>query len=257
MEGVSFGVLHAASCSALPPHWAGQAGGVPLVDYRVRSIRASDAVAQGQCIHADYPRRLAPLVKRGGPASGKAGSNHFDDAYEDLVTYALPVLRKHGFPATVFVPTAYVGRSNVWDHPKGSPVMALMSADAIREWADKAIEFGAHSHTHPELDALDPVALEEELEGSREELERIINAPVTSFAYPYGNYNSDVRAAVGRKFELAFTTENGVNTLGTDLLRLHRTMVKPGQSMLHFASRLRFGRSIPEDLRRKLRDKLW
>lgn len=44
----------------------------------------------------------------------------FDDAYEDLVRHAFPVLRKHEFPATVFVPTAYVGRSNVWDHPKGS-----------------------------------------------------------------------------------------------------------------------------------------
>ena len=33
----------------------------------------------------------------------------FDDAYADLCAHAFPILEKHSFPATVFVPTALVG----------------------------------------------------------------------------------------------------------------------------------------------------
>ena len=34
----------------------------------------------------------------------------FDDAYRDFATHAWPVLRSHGLPAVLFVPTAYPGR---------------------------------------------------------------------------------------------------------------------------------------------------
>ena len=177
----------------------------------------------------------------------------FDDAYDDLVRYAFPVLQEHKFPATVFVPTAYAGRSNIWDQRKGSAPIEIMTASTISEWAGKGIEFGAHSRTHPALDNIDPVALEDELAGSREDLEKIIDAPVVSFAYPYGNHNCKVREATGRSFRLAFTTEDGINTLGTDLLQLRRTMVKPGQSMVDFASRVWFGHSIPENAKARVR----
>jgi peptidoglycan/xylan/chitin deacetylase (PgdA/CDA1 family) len=39
----------------------------------------------------------------------------FDDAYKDNLHYALPVLRQHGCPFTLYVPTALVeGRGEVW-----------------------------------------------------------------------------------------------------------------------------------------------
>ena len=177
----------------------------------------------------------------------------FDDAYDDLVRHAFPVLQEHNFKATVFVPTAYVGQGNIWDQRNGRPPIGLMNAGAIREWAGKGIEFGAHSRTHPELDNIDGSACAEEIMGSRDDLEKMIDAPVVAFAYPYGNYNREVQDAVGRSFRLAFTTEDGMNTLGTDLLRLHRTMVEPEQSMVDFVSRVRFGCSIPEHERKRLR----
>lgn len=39
----------------------------------------------------------------------------FDDGYEDTLTAALPALRRHGVPATVFVTTGYPGRPFWWD----------------------------------------------------------------------------------------------------------------------------------------------
>lgn len=35
----------------------------------------------------------------------------FDDAYASLTEHALPLLERHGFSATVYVPTALVGRT--------------------------------------------------------------------------------------------------------------------------------------------------
>lgn len=177
----------------------------------------------------------------------------FDDAYADLADHALPVLREHGFRAVVFVPTAYIGESNIWDQAKGSASIRLMTADSIKKWAVHGIEFGAHSRTHPELDGICASALPEEVAGSQAELERIIESPVFAFAYPYGNHNERVEEAVGRCFRLAFTTEDGLNNLGTNLMRLRRTMVQPDDSLVDFASRVQFGLSIPEHTRARMR----
>ena len=177
----------------------------------------------------------------------------FDDAYANLVEYAFPVLRKHRFKAVVFVPTAYIDQSNIWDQANGSAPIRLMSADSIKRWAADGIEFGAHSRTHPELDRISAAALQEEVEGSRAELEKIVEAPVAAFAYPYGNYNRQVEEVVSRNFRLAFTTEDGLNNLGTNPMRLHRTMVQSGDTLVDFASRIRFGYSIPEQTKARIR----
>jgi peptidoglycan/xylan/chitin deacetylase (PgdA/CDA1 family) len=42
----------------------------------------------------------------------------FDDGYRDLYDEALPVLKRLGMPATVFVPTAYMGTNNLLDHDR-------------------------------------------------------------------------------------------------------------------------------------------
>ena len=41
----------------------------------------------------------------------------FDDGYKDILINAVPILRKHGVSCTIFLPTDWVGRSEVpwWD----------------------------------------------------------------------------------------------------------------------------------------------
>ena len=56
--------------------------------------------------------RLADVlaaVRRRTPLPRRALLITFDDAYRDFQTLAWPVLKRHGVPATLFVPTAYVG----------------------------------------------------------------------------------------------------------------------------------------------------
>jgi len=58
---------------------------------------------------------------------------------------------------------------------------------------------------------------------------------------------------VSRNFRLAFTTEDGLNNLGTNSMRLHRTMVQSDDTLVDFASRIQFGYSMPEQTKARIR----
>jgi glycosyltransferase involved in cell wall biosynthesis/peptidoglycan/xylan/chitin deacetylase (PgdA/CDA1 family) len=165
----------------------------------------------------------------------------FDDAYADIATYALPVLEKYGFGAVVFVPTAYIGGTNVWDEARGTGTLRLMTASQICDWAARGTEFGSHGRTHRALVALSSEELKEEVLGSREELARVISAPVRLFAYPYGLQDDAVVERVRGTYEMAFTTEPGINYLGTDRYLYRRISVQPDDTLLDFQFRLRTG----------------
>jgi len=63
----------------------------------------------------------------------------FDDGYVDLVEHALPVLRRYGFGAAVYVVTGQFGGTNAWDEALGRSTLRLMTADQIRYWASQGI----------------------------------------------------------------------------------------------------------------------
>jgi glycosyltransferase involved in cell wall biosynthesis/peptidoglycan/xylan/chitin deacetylase (PgdA/CDA1 family) len=175
----------------------------------------------------------------------------FDDAYADVARHALPVLRRHGFGAAVYVASATIGKTDLWTKSAGT--IQCMTADEIRRWAKDGIEFGAHSRTHADLTALSPAELAHEVGGSADELQHVLGERVVTFAYPYGFYDDTVRREVERHFDLAFTTDRGVNTLSTDLHALRRTMVQPSDSLLDLECRLLFGWDPYERLRARVR----
>ncbi len=134
----------------------------------------------------------------------------FDDAYADFYTHAAPVLRAHKLPATVFLPTAYVGRTNAWP---GQPVWVketpLMSWEQIAELAQAGIQFGSHTVNHPDLTALPPAEAERELAESRRSIEERTGHKVEHFCYPYGKWNAAVCDAASRVYRTACSTIAG------------------------------------------------
>jgi len=52
---------------------------------------------------------LLAAARTGTPLPPRALLLTFDDAYADFATHAWPVLKRHGLPATLFVPTAFPG----------------------------------------------------------------------------------------------------------------------------------------------------
>lgn len=125
-------------------------------------------------------------AERTGNAKGLIGLT-FDDGYEDFLEYALPVLERFGFSATVFVVAGMLGGANDWEFrfdPR--PQMKLLTVEGVREVAARGMEVGSHSMSHPKLSSLDPEMLEEEVGGSRQVLSEVLGEAVDGFCYPYG-----------------------------------------------------------------------
>jgi peptidoglycan/xylan/chitin deacetylase (PgdA/CDA1 family) len=173
----------------------------------------------------------------------------FDDAYADLVEHALPVLEKHGYPATVFVPTSLIGGELKCNPRQPGPRLAIMSREQIREWSNRGVTFGSHSRTHADLVAIPVEQAEEEIASSKLELEEIVEHPVTAFAYPYGKLDSDIERIVGGSYAAAFTTEEGINDSSTPLTRLKRTMVQHKDTVADVLLRARYGKSVLDKVR--------
>jgi peptidoglycan/xylan/chitin deacetylase (PgdA/CDA1 family) len=130
----------------------------------------------------------------------------FDDAYRSTVEQGLPVLERHGVPATVFAPTDWVGRDEPmswpgieeWvDGPHRDELLCL-GWDGLGELAERGWEVGSHTRSHPRLPQVAEGALADELAGSREMLAERMGRPCDSIAYPYGDYDERVAAAAGQ-----------------------------------------------------------
>ena len=176
----------------------------------------------------------------------------FDDAYADLVEYAFPVLRKHDFTATVFVVTGEIGGENSWDKKSGSAAIRCMNVDEIKRWSGEGIEFGAHTRTHLDLTTLSEHELEEEIAGSGRELAVILGKIPSSFAFPFGAYNSIVQERVKKSYQLAFTSDEGLNDLTTHPHSLRRIMIQTRHSLLDFALNVEHGFNPIERLRARI-----
>lgn len=167
----------------------------------------------------------------------------FDDAYEDVATYALPVLEHYRIPAVIYVPTAMVGKSNAWDEGNAFPKRRLMSEEQIRHWAARGVEFGGHGRRHVDLTTLSPAELEREVAGCQEDLTRLLGTRAPSFAYPFGAQNQAVREVTARHFDNAVGISEGRNGRGQDRMDLRRTYVLPTDLGVDFVARAALGHS--------------
>lgn len=160
-------------------------------------------------------RQVGALLRRGYRAvtfaeavaagEGRRLAVTFDDAYRSVRERALPILDRLGVPATLFVPTAYVGDERPMSWPgvdrwlggEHESELLCLGVEGLADLRGHGWEIGAHTHTHPRLTTLAAEDLAAELERPRALLEQWLGAPCTTLAYPYGDVSPAVVTAAG------------------------------------------------------------
>lgn len=157
-----------------------------------------------------FARQMDRLVRVGCPvyadfdASGRDGTRHiavtFDDAHHSVFENAFPILRERSIPATVFVPTHYIGGAPGWitDSRHRDADERGLTIDELRELRRGGVLIGSHSVTHRRMTELSQAEMVEELTESRNTLAKILGENVHVFALPYGSGNADVAHLAAR-----------------------------------------------------------
>jgi len=113
--------------------------------------------------------------------------------------------------------------TNQWDENIGAPRLRLLDISSLRTLAQSGIEIGAHSRTHQALNTLSGQLLIDETSGSIEDLELAGLARPRLFAYPEGEYDERVVAAVkAAGIQAAFTVIPGRVEPGGDPYQVPR-----------------------------------
>lgn len=155
----------------------------------------------------------------------------FDDGYRDNYLMAMPILRKFGFKATIFIVSSWLLQGHD-GREEPSEILHLEEADEMTRYG---ITFGAHTMSHRSLIGLPPEDAYAEIRGSKEALEHHLNRPIRFFSYPYGHSNPLIRSIVRTSgFEGACSN----HSISGDLFALPRQMVKRGDSLLDFRLKL-------------------
>jgi peptidoglycan/xylan/chitin deacetylase (PgdA/CDA1 family) len=165
-----------------------------------------------------------------------------DDGYRDNLEIALPIMRRHGFTATVFLVSRRLGGVNDWDGEGAVSGRPLMSLEEIARMREHGISFGAHTRTHPSLPDLPDGSVEDEIAGSRADLEQSLGEPIQTFAYPYGRRDERaVGAARATGFIAACNTHPEHARLGDELMQVPRLEIRGTDSLPRFLRKLWLG----------------
>lgn len=150
----------------------------------------------------------------------------FDDAYDDLLGEAAPILADRGIPAVAFAVAGELGKTNTWDNANGASTLKLLDADGLRKVVGMGIEIGAHTTSHLPLTEVEGDRLEHEIAGAADLLEEAGLPRPRAFSYPFGLWNVKLAQAVrDAGYEIAFTVERGTVRNGGDPHALPRTAV--------------------------------
>ncbi len=146
-----------------------------------------------------------------------------DDGYVSTYDDAWPILKKYGYPFTVFVYLNYIntgGKAITWDQ--------------LAELRDAGVEIGSHTVSHADLRKKPSKFagsyddwLKDELQRSKKTIEERLGIRCAALAYVGGNTNAKIQeAARAAGYEVAFTVYGQRLGMTTNAMTLGRYDVK-------------------------------
>ncbi len=152
----------------------------------------------------------------------------FDDGHVSNFKYAFPTLKKYGFSATFFIIADRIGLEH------------HMTSMQLRTLRKNGMEIGSHGLTHTWLPLLDEKAISHELIQSKMFIEKAVQCPVLTFAYPGGHYTRAMLKEIRHQgYSAALSCILGVNTKITDPYLLKRLEIRRGTSLGEFEKALK------------------
>ncbi|MFO7573144.1 MAG: polysaccharide deacetylase family protein [Gaiellaceae bacterium] len=171
----------------------------------------------------------------GVPLPPRAVLITFDDGYLDNLENAVPILRRYGYPAVVFVPIGYLDDGRPLPHEDALRLLGVRN-DTV-DWAQLAdleaggIRVESHGIAHRPLSELEPDEAVREITLSKLRLEERLGREVEAFSFVKGSladYRPEHASLVQQAgYKLAFTSVSGANGPSTDRFRLRRYNVEP------------------------------
>jgi peptidoglycan/xylan/chitin deacetylase (PgdA/CDA1 family) len=169
---------------------------------------------------------LARALTQGAELPPKPVILTFDDGSKTTYTTTLPILQRYGFTGTAYIVYYYIGITN------------YMNAEEIRALHAAGWEIGSHSLSHVDLTTR-PDRQEDEIVGSRRQLESLLGVPILSFAYPFGAYDDSSLGYVRFAGYIAAMGLGNDSVQGNNnLYYLYRQPVRGTEDLQTFASRL-------------------
>jgi peptidoglycan/xylan/chitin deacetylase (PgdA/CDA1 family) len=214
--------------SVSPASFAAQLDYLARNDYHV--LRLSELVA--------FLEGTQPLPRRAVVIT-------IDDGYASTYQHAFPLLKKYGFPATLFLYTDFLGAKDAVSWPQ----LQEMVASGL-------VDVQAHSKTHANLSQRLPgesderyrERLDTEIRVPREVIQGRLPVRVSSYAYPYGDANDEVIDGLARAdYRIGVTVNPGGNPAFSHPLLLRRTMIFGEHDLEAFKAKLQVFREM--DLR--------
>ena len=140
----------------------------------------------------------------------------FDDGYQDNFVYAFPLLTRFQYPATFFVPSGHMGSQDVVEpsivkrFEANEDHYRPLRLDQMRDLANAGMTIGSHTVNHRILPGLPLDIARAEIEGSKTQLESMLDVPVDLFCYPSGRFEpSTVELVSAAKYIGAVVTPSG------------------------------------------------
>ena len=147
---------------------------------------------------------IAELLRSGQALPDKAVVITFDDGYRSIYDAAFPLLKKRNWPFTVFINS----------QPHDDHVPAFMSWRELEELSEYGATIANHSRSHPYFlrrDASQSYSdfFADEVLSTEQRIKEALGQSHKLFAYPFGEYDRETKAALKKHGFLAFAQHSG------------------------------------------------
>ena len=135
-----------------------------------------------------------------------------DDAFSSIYKKAWPLLREKRLPFTIFVST----------EPVKSNSKNYMNWEQVKEMANNGVTIGHHTQNHFHLVGKKKETIISEIEEASNDFLKNLGYTPNIFAYPYGEYSSEIKQITKNYFKAAFGQQSGGLYNEIDIFELPR-----------------------------------